>query len=872
MTGRVGESDIDQAGIDKATRKVSLFSIAFRLAWRDLKGGLKGFQIFIACIALGVASIVAIGSTARSVSESLIREGRTILGGDVSFSLIHRELAPPEQRWLASQGRVSSLAVMRAMARAENEQTTLVEVKAVESTYPVVGRLRTEPEGKVGALTAKSDGVFGLLAEETLVARLEIQIGDRLQIGDGEFQLRAVILNEPDKLAGGVGFGPRVIISQQALRETGLLQPGSLTRWLYRLVLDSDAAGKEASDTRIDDLLEKAETLFPDVGWQIRTRANASPQLARNLERFSLFLTLVGLTALSIGGIGVANAIRGFVDRKASDFATLKSLGATGSYVFAVSLVEVLLATGIGVVIGVSIGSLAPFTLAMFSGASLPVPFKAAFFADEALLGALYGLLAALTFSILPLGRCHDVPVSELFRAQVNRNVGRLRIRYIAFACAASGGLLATILIAASNKKSAFFYILSVLAGFLVLRALGGLIVWIAKRIPRPRALQARLALANLHRPGALTIPLVMSLGLGLTVLVALMVVDTNIRGQIRGEAATKAPSFFFIDIPNSEAASFDAFIGGLAPQAEMARVPMMRGRFVQLNDTPADKIPAKENAAWILEGDRGITYSVDPPQNSRIIAGEWWPPGYAGPPLISLDAEIAEGLGAKIGDTLVLNVMGRNVTARIANLRKVEWRSFGINFVFVFSPNTFAGAPHMHLATATVQEKNREVELAIVKAVAKSYPHVVSVRVQDTLDAISSVAEQLAFAIRGVTGITLAAALLVLGGALAASQRSRIIDAVILKTLGTTRLRLLSMYLIEFSALGLITSLFALLFGGAAAWAVLTRIMRIDTVIWPAETMVLTVIATLAATLTLGLGATWRILGQKPSRHLRDL
>lgn len=851
-------------------------SIALRLAWKDLQGGLKGFQIFIACIALGVASIVAIGATARSVSESLTREGRTILGGDISFSLIHRELASAEQDWLASKGRVSSIAVMRAMAQAKNEQTTLVEVKAVEQNYPVLGELKTEPAGSLSLLTSRSGDnsspVFGLLAEETLVARLEIKIGDRLRIGDGEFQLRAIIRNEPDKLAGGVGFGPRVIMSQAALRETGLLQPGSLTRWIYRMTLGAETSAKEVNDETVDDLAEQADALFPDAGWQVRTRANASPQFTRNLERFSMFLTLVGLTALSIGGIGIANAIKGFVARKAGDFATLKSLGATGSYVFIVSLVEVLLATSLGVAIGVAAGSMAPFALALFAGASLPIPYEARFFPGEAALGAVYGVLAALTFSILPLGRCHDVPVSQLFRAQIDKNGGRLRFRYVALAALSSASLLATIMFAASNKKAALIYIISVLAAFLALRALGGLIVWIAKTMPRPPNLETRLALANLHRPGALTIPLVMSLGLGLTALVALMIVDTNVRGQIRGEATTKAPSFFFIDVPNSEITAFAAFIGHIAPHTEVAHVPMMRGRLVQLNDTPADKIQAKENAAWILEGDRGITYSVGLPQNSQIVAGEWWPPEYSGTPLVSIDSEIADGLGAAIGDILVLNVMGRNVTARIANLRKVEWRSFGINFVFVFSPNTFAGAPHMHLATATVQEKNRALELDIVRAVAKSYPYVVSVRVQDTLDAISSVAEQLAFAIRGVTGITLAAALLVLGGALAASQRSRILDAVILKTLGTTRGRLLNLYLIEFTALGLVTSLFALLFGALAAWGVLTRIMRIDIVVWPAETMLFTVIGTLTITLMLGLGATWRILGQKPSRHLRDL
>lgn len=849
------------------------FLLAFRLAWRDLRGGLKGFRIFIACIALGVAAIVGVGSSARVLSESIAREGQRILGGDVALSLIHREASEEQVAWMRSQGQVSLIATTRAVARLEAGPSALVELKAVEPTYPPLGALVTEPAAPLSSLLAQRDGVFGLIAEDALMARLGLKIGDRLHLGTLALELRARLVSEPDKLAGGFSLGPRAIILQDALVRTDLIQPGSLIRWTYRITLPGGGANAAASDERVKSFEAEAEKQFPDAGWRVRSRDNVSPQFTRNLDRMSQFLTLVGLTALIVGGVGVANAVRGYVDRRTPDIATLKSLGATGGYVFASTLLEVMMATAAGVAIGAVAGAAIPFAVAAFAGPLIPIPFSPEVYPGEALAGILFGFLTALSFSLVPLGRTHDIAVSALYRDRVDALNQMPRTVYLLMTACAAGALVGSALLLSNEKRLALTYLVATAGGFVLLRLVGLLIVWLARKAPHARWTELRLAVANIHRPGAVTYPVVLSLGLGLALLVTLTMIDRNIRAQLQEGLPGKTPSFFFVDVPSRQAEEFEAFVKKNAADATIERVPFIRGRLVSVNGTPAEEVKAKENAAWVLEGDRGITYARDVPAGSILAAGDWWPADYSGPPLVSMEADIAAGIGVGIGDSVTLNILGRDVTAKVANLRRVNWRSMGINFVFVFTPNTFAGAPHMFLATAAFPDGgDTERELKLLQQVAQEFPTVTTIRVKDTLEAVARITDQLAFAIRGATSIALLAAVLVLAGAIAAGQRARIYDAVVLKTLGATRWRLMRSYLIEYGILGLATALFGILAGAIAAYAIVTRVMRLDYFVWDWSSAAQAAAIALAITLILGLLGTWRVLGQKPARRLRDL
>jgi putative ABC transport system permease protein len=843
------------------------FSLIMRFALRDLRGGIRGFGIFIACIAIGVAAITAVAVVSRGLTDSLAREGRVILGADAAFVTLQREASDAERQWLDQQGRVTPVAYLRAMVRADDGNSVLVEGKSVDKAWPMHGKAVLSPDRPLDELLAERDGVFGVAADPLLFARLNLKVGDIVTIGSRRFALRAELLSEPDKLAGGVGFGPRLLIHEDGLRSTGLLQPGSLVRWSYRVTLPGSP-----EESAVQAVIADAKTRFPEAGWEVRSRMNASPQFSRQIDRFTQFLTLIGLTALMVGGVGVANATQGFVDRKRPDLATLKSLGATGGFVFALTLTEVLVLALAGSLIGLLAGSAIPPLLLALFGHLLPLPLSMTIYPSELLRGVAYGLLTTLAFSVWPLGRAHDVPVSGLFRDAIDQD-GRLpRLRYIILTVLAVATLVAMAVIFAWDRRIAMIYVASAATAFALLRFVGLAVMDVARRLPRPKGAEARLALANIHRPGALTPSVTLSLGLGLTLLVALGLIDTNLRKALTATLPEKAPSFFFVDIPNAETGRFDAFLRAAAKDVTLDRVPMMRGRIVAIKGVPAESYKASENAAWVLEGDRGITYSDAIPTNSRIISGEWWSEGYRGRPLVSMTRDIAEGLALKVGDEITVNVLGRNITAQLASVRQVEWRSVGINFVMVFSPNTFAGAPHTHLATLSfAQTPDSAQEAKLARDVALAFPAVSSVRVRDVLQAASDLVGQITLAMRGASGVALVSSILVLAGALASGRAARIKDAVVMKTLGATRRQLFVAYLMEYGILGLITAGFGLIAGIAAAYGIITNVMRLPfTMDWSVAATSITI--ALLVTVILGLVGTWRILGQKPAPYLREL
>lgn len=840
--------------------------VSLKLALRELRGGVRGFGVFLACLAIGVTAIAGVGSFARALSDGMLREGGRILGGDISFSLIHRQTNPAEMDFLKSRGTVSEIASMRAMTRVTNGAATLVELKAVDANYPLDGKIELDPKVPLPRALQKVGNRYGAVAEQTLLLRLGVTPGAEIKIGDATFVITASIVSEPDRVAAGVGFGPRLIVSQEGLRATGLVQPGSLVRWSYRVKL------ADQSDTSLLFTQRQARDLFPNAGWEIRTRSSASPQLERNVRRLAEFLTLVGLTALLVGGVGVANAVMHYLERKRADIATFKAVGASGGTVFSIYLAEIGIIALIGIGIGVVLGSAIPFVVTHFFGRAIPLPLAPGIHLSVIALSATFGLLVALAFALWPLGRAHDVPVSALFRDSVEQTRRFPRPRYVAMVVAAIVVLAGLALLVAESRRIALIYIVAAASIFLVLRLLASGLMAIAARLPRPRSTALRLALANIHRPGALTPSVVLSLGLGLALLVTLTLIDGNLRRQLTQALPKSAPSFFFVDIPSTDVERFNAFVKQTAPNAELTEVPMLRGRILKVKGVPAEQVKPDSEQAWVLQSDRGITYTDTLPEGSVLTEGEWWPKDYAGPPLVSFEKRAADGLGLRVGDKVSVNVLGRTIEAQIANLRTVEWESLGINFVMLFSPNTFRGAPHTILATlAYPGGGNQKAEIELQRAVASEFPAVTAVRVKEALEAINSLVADIAVAVRGASAVTLIASILVLAGALAAGHHSRVYDAVILKTLGATRARLVFAYGIEYAILGLATAIFATAAGAVAAWFVVENVMNFRFRFEPAAAGIAALTAVLL-TIGLGLIGTWRALGQKPAPVLRNL
>jgi putative ABC transport system permease protein len=840
--------------------------LALSLALREQRNGLKGFYVFIACVALGVAVITGVGALADALRESFERQGEALLGGDVALARPHRPAEGAERDWLWRQGRVSEVATMRAMARRpDGAEQALVEVKGVDAAYPLVGSVALSGGLSLDDAIGRQPGAA---VDPILLERLNLKLGDRISLGTAQVPIRATIEAEPDRLTERLTIGPRVLVSLPTLKSTGLIEPGSLVRWRYALKLDGGAG---ASDAGLIAFRERAKQGLPEGGFTLRDRRDPSPQLSKALERLRQFLTLVGLTALLVGGVGVANAVATYIDRRRKVIAAFRSIGATSRVIFGVHLLQVLLITGIGILLGIALGFLIPVSLMTLLGDALPIQADLTVTPRSILTAIAYGLLVSLLFTLWPLGRAELVRAGVLFRDEVAPERILPRWRIIALTLAAAGALAGFAIFTSEARWLAFYYCLGVVGVFAVFLGLGTAITWGARRLSRPRWPELALAIGNLGAPGGLTRSVVLSLGAGLSLLVTVALVDHSIVVELTSRLPGNSPNYFILDIKRSEIDAFNALVAHEAPAAKVQEAPMLRGRLIRLGDRPVEEVKAPPEAAWVLNGDRGLTYATQVPEGSKIVAGTWWPADYDGEPLVSFEADIAKGLGLKIGDEVTVNVLGRNVTARIANLREVKWESLSLNFVMIFSPNTLAGAPHNLLATVTLpKDAPLAAEAKLAQDIGRAFPASTAIRVKDAIDAFSAIFGRVMIAVRAAGSVTLLAGALVLAGALATAQRRRIQQAVILKTLGATSWRILRSHLLEYLVLAVLTSLIALLIGGIAAYCVLTLAMEVDFVFSAVAAAEALLLATLLVALFGGYG-TWRVLKAPPVPYLRS-
>jgi putative ABC transport system permease protein len=853
---------------------------ALRFAARALRGtvrrAFRGFGIFLACLALGVAAIAGVAALGRAFDASLAAQGDLVLGGDLAFSVNHRPLGTPEHDFLAARGRTSDVATLRAMARRADGTATLVEAKAVDAAYPLVGRLtastdadparakETAVDGRpLLAATGEDDArVFGVLVEDTLLPRLGVTIGDRLSVGAAQVRVAGVLVDEPDRLSSGVGFGPRLMMSRDALEASGLLAPGSLVRWHTRLKLT------EAD--RVAGTVAAAKRAFPTAGWDIRSRKSAAPGLEATIDRFVQFLTLVGLTTLVIGGLGVAHAVTGHLERRRETIAIWKTLGATRGFVFLVHALEIGAIALLGIALGVAIGAAVPYLFAGPLGDALGLDLIPVVAPGPLALAALEGAVTAALFVAVPLGTAVDARPATLLRGEIETVGRRPRLARLVPAAILAVLLLALVVGLSPERRITLPYLGTLVIAYAVLRLVAAGLVAAARRMPRPRLFEARTAIAAIARPGAPTASIVLSLGLGATLLAALTQVESGLTAALSSTLPKQAPSFFFLDVPARDADAFRTFLRDEAKDGVVADVPMLRGRIVALKGQPVEKVAAEEHTRFILRGDRGITFSAEPPENADIVEGEWWKADHAGPPLVSFDAETAKGLGLGVGDRITVNVLGRDVEATIANLRRIEWGRLAINFFMVFSPDAFRGAPATRLVTVTFPDGgDPKTELALLARVVERFPVVTAVRVKDALTRVDDLMRRAAAGVTAVAGFAVVAAILVLAGALTARQEARIRDTAVLAAIGATRRRLIGAFGLEFALTALAGALFAVVVGTAAAWWVLTRVMKLPFVADPVA-VVGVVVVTAGLTVTLGLLSTRAALKRRPAEVLR--
>lgn len=855
------------------------WGMAWRVARRELRAGLHGFRIFILCLMIGVAAIAAVRSVSGAILDALERDGRSILGGDLLLRSLYQPPPAAAVALLGRMGRLSTGVEMRAMARDATDggagASTLVELKAVDGLYPLAGSLSVrDADGRItddfrSFIARQSDKQWGALADPALLARLGLTVGDRLALGDTTVRVTGEIVREPDRAAGDLfELGPRLLVSLDAMPATDLTRPGSLVYYLYRLVLPAG----ETPDGARDDLARA----FPEAGWRVLDFRNASPGLRNFITRLTMFMTLTGLTALLVGGVGVANGVRGYLEGRQRTIAMLKCVGASGALIFRSYLIVVMVLALLGTALGLVLGALVPLVVGGLIEDLLPIRVVFGVGLPGLGLAGLFGLLVALAFSVWPLGYAHDVPAATIFRDAYRDQRVEPRRRYVLLAAGLLVLLAVLAVVSAPYRQLALGFVVGAAVLLVAFNAAGGLIVRFARwlggqRLRLLRRPLARLALTNLHRPGTPAPTVVLSLGLGLTVLVAIALIEGNFARAVNDRIPERAPSFFFLDIQPAQLAPFRAMVSADPGVSDFRATPMLRGRIVKVNGIEARQALVDPDEAWVLNGDRGVTHSASPPDQGALITGKWWPAAYQsgrdGPPLVSIAEVIAKAFGIGPGDELTVNILGRDVTATVANVRKVDWGTVQINFTLVYAPGLLESAPQTWLATLRAPP---ETEARLQRQVPARFANISLVRIRDAIETISGILAKIALAVRVTAAVTLVAGTLVLAGAIAAGHRRRVYDAVVLKVVGATRARIFGAFLLEYGLMGLATALIAGLAGTLTAFLVLTGLMGMAWHFLPAAVL-WTLLLACSITVLLGMTGTWLALGHKPAPYLRN-
>lgn len=836
--------------------------LALTLCRRELRGGLRGFGVFLGCLFLGVLAISAVGSLGQALEAGLTRDAKAILGGDVSVSLTSRAPSAEEEAYLASLGELSRTLGTRTMARAVGgadaaPRTALVEFKGVDSLYPLYGRLELDGGGEVQELLAVRDGLPGAVADRGLLTRLGLAVGDELAVGEVRFALRGVIEREPDRVVEFFSLGPRLMVSAEAFDRTGLTDPGSLFRVEYLLRLSGGNAEQVAARIR---------AAYPNSGWRVRDFIHAAPRVRNVLERLSVDLTLVGLGALLVGGLGIAGGVRGYLGGRLNHMAAMKCMGASSGVLFASYLAQVLFLGFVGACAGLLAGSLVPWLAGRFFSDVLPIQVRGGIYVAPLIQAALFGLVTTLAFSMQPLFRAVTIRPSGIFRGYVSADMARVPRAALLPTAAAFAVLAAMVFWFAGDARLSSWFVGGTVMAYGLFKGLARAIRWLAGRAPRLPWASWRIGVANIHRPGSPGVSLVFALGFGLTALVAVVMVNASLTRALTAELSQEAPTFFFMDIRPDQVEAFRAMVDETPGVTRLDLRPMIRGRIVRIADTPVENATVSEEVAWAVRGDRGLSYGRDFPQGSTLVRGQWWPEDYSGPPLISLTSDLARGFGVDLGDTLTVNVLGRNLTGTIASIREVNWQTLAMQFAIIFSPGALDSAPQTWLGAAYGADE----EDSLYARATSAFPEVAVVTIREVLDNAALILGRTVRIFQVMAGLALLVGFLVLAGAFSADQHRRIYDSVIYKVCGATRRDILAILIAEFSLAGFFTALGSLILGTVTAWGVVQGLLNMQ--FRPDLAMgLLTVLAGVGVSLAMGLLGTWRVLGKKAAPFLRN-
>ena len=834
---------------------------ALRLALRQARGGRRHLGALFACVALGVGALVAVGTLGAGLEATLAREAKALLGGDVELRAA-RPLPADAEAALAGLardgGRVVRVSELVAMARAPaGGASLLVELKAPSAGYPLYGALATAPAVPLATLL-EGDGV---IVQRDVLERLGVALGDRLTVGEATLTIRGVVEAEPDRSASLVRLGPRVFLSPSALERAGLVTFGSRVRYraLVRL-----PGGLRAGDTRAALAREIA-----DPGVRVAAYDESQPGLRRFFSQLTLYLGLVGLASLLVGGIGVAAAVSAFVARQVPTIAALKALGAETRTLVATYLIQTQAVALAASLVGAGLGLAAQPLLASAIAGLVPFALEPRLEPWTLARAIVMGLLTTLLCTWAPLAAVRAVPAWLLLRREVEPSARGAGPRTLVPVVV---GLAALAMWQAGSLKTGAIFVGAALAALLALAALARGLTALAARAPRARGLAWRHGLAALGRPGGHAPRVVVALGVAVMLLLTVALLEGVLGRQIDYEQRREAPSFFFLDVQPDQVDDFGRLVERTTG-ARPAFTPVVRARLAAVDGVRVTREAVErrrgrdEEGRWYFTREYALTWAEAAPATSTLTAGRGWTPAEGGArALASVEETAARHLGVRPGSRLTFDVQGVDIEVEVAGVRRVDWQSLTTNFFFVLSPAALAGAPATWVATTRVAGGQ---EAALQNAVVAAFPNVTAIPLRDVLERVAAVLADIAVAVRLVAFFTLGAGVVVLAGALAATRSQRLYDSVVLRTLGATRGLVARAFAVEYGLLGAAAGLGGAGLATVLAWAVVRWVLDAP---WSFDPVVLLVGVAASVTLAIAVGflVTFRLLGQKPLPVLR--
>lgn len=894
--------------------------ISFLMAWREIRGSWRQFVFFLACLAVGVGAVVGIELFATNVESLILRDARSLLGGDLEIRAAHqlsesgretldslrernvevthvRELVgmaavPMEDRSQPLDDDCPSPCTLSQREREFDAQATqLVELKAVEERYPLYGRVEMTPQQPLHSSLARLDcpsrPCFGALVQESLLISLGLQLHDHVKIGQAWFAVTGMLVKEPDRVASAFSLGPRVLISSQALHATDLVKPGSRMRERYLLRVPESLA--------LGPLRGELQGRLGSEGAGVSSYRDAQPRIRRFLDQLTTYLGLIGLTSLFVGGIGIACTIHGFMRRKLTTVAILKTLGADAGLLVRMYLLQSLfmglLGSLGGVVLGVGLQRLLPVLL----GELIPVVVTSQITVLPLVKGLLVGVLTAFCFTIWPLLAIKEIPPALVFRRDVEPRRAPAGSRWklirdsligvardphrLGTAVMMGCGLTVLATWQARSLTLGALFIVAFCAAVLLLQAGVWALLHGLGKLPRPRSFVIRQALGNVQRPGNFTRGMAVAIGVGVMVIVTIALVKSSLLVALGERIPEDAPTFFFIDIQPDQRAAFEEIVEREAAQAPYRLTPVVRARLRAIDGRVIDPEEHKgKKNGWYFTREYALTALSTLPRDNTVAKGTWWAADLpeenetdllrqAAPVRVSIEDKAAANLGVDVGSTIEFVVQGTPLRALVQSTRKVDWGSFSMNFFMILSPGALDGAPMTYIAAAKVETAE---ELPLQHALVRALPNVTAIKVGDVLANVARLLEQLAWAIQGIALLSMVSGAVVMTAAVSSTRFRRLYESAILKAIGGTRRVVVVSFALEFALIGGLAGLIGVGLASVLSWAILHFFLDLA---WTIQPLVLGwgVLATVGLAVAVGLLSTFRILGEPPLAVLRQ-